>query len=124
MRRSLTLLALLVCFAATAQAQQTQSLTWDFIGLAPAEVAAGTHAVQFNGAAITTAPVCVAKTTAPTGTTCTVPLPALQPTNTASVSLTRGGVTATTTINSITTTAAVSASGPKLTINITINLGS
>lgn len=124
MTRLFTVLALIVCFATAAHAQQTQSLAWDYIGLTPAEVAAGTQAVQFNGSAITTAPTCTAKTTAPTGTSCTVPLPALQPTNSASVSLTRSGTTSTTTINGITTSAAASASSPRLTINVTINLGS
>lgn len=124
MRTLVSALLLMLLFAATAQAQQTQSLAWDYIGLTPTEVAAGTQVVTFNGTTITTPPACTAKTTAPTGTSCTVALPALQPNNTASVAFTRGGVTSTTTINGINTTAAVSATGPKLTINVTINLGS
>jgi|SRR5262245_26981912 len=124
MRRLLSALLLMFAFAVPAQAQQTQSLAWDYLGLTPAEVAAGTQTVVFNGTTLTAVPVCTAKTTAPTGTSCTVPLPALLPTNTASVSLARNGVTSTTTVNGINTSAAVSASGPKLTINVTINLGS
>lgn len=122
--RTLALTSLLLLVASPALAQTTQSLGWDYIGLTPTEVAAGTQAVTFNGTALTAAPTCVAKTTAPTGTSCTIPLPALQTTNTASISLTRAGVVATTTVTGVTATAAVSASAPKLTINVTINLGS
>ena len=115
----------LLALATPARAQQTQSLAWDYIGTTPAEVAAGSQTVQFNGVTIATAPACVAKTTAPTGTTCTVPLPLpMLPTNTASVSLIKAGVTATTSIAGITTAASASASNPRLTINVTINLGS
>ena len=120
MKKFLFVVAILL-FGSTAYAQ-TNTFAWDYVGALPAEVATYIQSVTVDNTAVTTAPTCIAKGT--TDTTCSVPItPLATGSHTVSVSASKSGITAQTTITGLNlANGPKSASNPQIKIVVTINI--
>ena len=112
-------------FAATAAAQQTPvpTLVWDY-DVPTTEVATYTQAVTVDGFPVTTTPTCTVRANVPAETTCSVALPALAAgAHNVSISATKNGITATTSINGLDpSTGAHNPRTPRIVISVTVTV--